>query len=324
MPTPTQYLLSYGPLAFTLSTAIIDIALTTNTSDKSRKSQQGAANFYKSLRNYYPATISLASAWSSGYLTYVQLTDGTYKNVTNLFDKVSADPKSVIITSPVLSTGIALGLNGINVAARIFTQAGTNSSSSSTTINANKVFDILGGSVFPQLSGGLLVGTIGGAVAGGVNLLLKDTSVITKPILDGLGVKSSILDTVNSLGTITTKQVDSLKTLINGGQIDSLQKISTANIELISSLTNDQLTALTGIDKDQLTALKGIDKTQLTALKDINTAQLTALKDINTDQLTALKGINTAQLTALKGINTDQLTELSKLTTTQIAKIANI
>ena len=241
MPTSNQYLLSYGPLALTLTSAVIDIALTLHTSDKSRKSQQVAANFYKSLRNYYPSTIALASVWSSGYLTYIQLTDGTYKNITDLFDKVSTDLKSVIVTAPVLTSGIAVGLNGINIGARIVTATVTNSQSSLSLLNANKVFDILGNNLFPQLSSGLLVGTVGGAVAGVGKLFLSVEGGVVNSILSTVGVSDTVITTIkqfsepqlDAYSDILTEQINTLKTL-SGTNFDD--KIKTAQNNLINRI----------------------------------------------------------------------------------------
>ena len=206
MPSRNEYLLCYGPLALTLSTAIIDIALTTNTSSKSSKSQQGAQNFYKAIRKYNSQAISLTSTLCSGYLTYLKLTDGTYIDISDLGNKVLYEPKSVFVNEPVLLTGVALGINGINIGARLFNEASTNSLSSSKRINANKVFDILGDNVLPQLSGGLLVGFIGGAIAGVGKLAFSGNgNIIDSFAVNVLGVESGV---VESLTQFSKEQLD--------------------------------------------------------------------------------------------------------------------
>jgi hypothetical protein len=256
MPTSIQYLLSYGPLAFTLSTSIIDIALTTNTTSNSRKSQQGAQNFYKAIRKYNSKAIALASTWTSGYLTYLKLTDGTYIDVTDIVNKVKSNPKSVFVNEPVLLSGVALGVNGINIVARIFNQAATSSLSSSKRLNANKVFDILGDNVLPQLSGGLLVGVIGGSLAGAGKLLFTGKENIFESILSNVGISDGIVSAVkrftepqlNAYADIITSQVVELQTIattgittkitqdINSAKADTLEDFKTGQNALIGAL----------------------------------------------------------------------------------------
>jgi len=264
MPTVNEYLLSYGPLAFTLSTAIIDIALTTTTTSNSRNSQQGAANFYKSIRTYNSQAIALASTWTSGYLTYLELTDGTYADVSDIGNKVINDPKTVFVNAPVLTTGAALGLNGINIVARIFNQGFTNSQSSSIRLNTNKVFDILGDNILPQLSGGLLVGVIGGSLAGAGKLLFTGKENIFESILSNVGINDGI---VSAVKRFTEPQLNAYADIIES-QIVELQTIATSDIT--NKITQDINTA----KNETLVTVATEIKTGLNALIDKVNAEL--------------------------------------------------
>ena len=210
MVTSNDYLLSYGPLALTLTTAIIDIALTTTTNDNSPKSQQTSKNLYKSLRHYYPSTIALASTWSSGYLTYINLSN--YTGLDDLSSQVSKNPTSVLLTAPVLSSGVAVGLTGINAVARISSAALTSSSSSDRLLKANNVFNILECNVLQQLSGGLIVGTVGGALAGTINLLRKKPAVLTNVALNLIGVETRLLTSIQNIAPAIITAIGNIPT----------------------------------------------------------------------------------------------------------------
>ena len=307
MVTSNDYLLSYGPLALTLTTAIIDIALTTNTYDNSPKSQQGAKNLYKSLRHYYPSTIALASTWSSGYLTYINLSN--YTGLDDLSAQVSNNPSSVFLTAPVISSGVAVGLTGINAVARICSAASTNSRSSDRVLKANNVFNILECNVLPQLSGGLIVGTVGGAVAGAINLLIKKPSVVTNAALNLIGVQSNLLTSIQNIAPAIITAIGNIPT----ATIDALIAIPTANI-----------TALTNIPAARLTSITNLPVDNITALTNIPADTLTSIINLPADNITALTNIPAATLTSIINLPADNITALGNLTLPQIENIANI
>jgi hypothetical protein len=163
MPTTNDYFISYTPLALTLSTAIIDIALDVSTDSKSSSRRQGARNFYKTARKYNTPAIALSSTWCSGYLTYKQITE-------NFQSKTKIGPYGLFVNPSVITTGIGLGLTAINVPANLVISSLIDSKSSQNLINTNNIFNLLGSSVLPQLSGGLSVGLVAGSIvaAGGI------------------------------------------------------------------------------------------------------------------------------------------------------------